>query len=157
MELLYLVDQFGLLFDLNSEEPSGYLTQLLTLRALPWEAAPQCEISWLSSGLKEGKCNPCSSESFGLDLKYAHVLADQSSPLWTGRFAPFSSLTHHGSNIAEEGFHIVLIGLSVNCVCALLVLKFGFFTLSTAFASEIWSSSSDNNIAKRKVGQEVCR
>lgn len=39
-----------------------------------------------------------------LDLKYAHVLADQSSPPWTGRFAPFSPQTHRGSNVEEEVF-----------------------------------------------------
>lgn len=37
-------------------------------------------------------------------LKYAHVLADQSSPPWTGRFAPFSPQTHRGSNVEEEVF-----------------------------------------------------
>lgn len=39
VKLQYLDDQFWLLFDLNSEEPLGYLTQLLTYRAWPLETA----------------------------------------------------------------------------------------------------------------------
>lgn len=100
---------------------------------------------------------PCSFELFGLDLKYAHVLADQSSRLWTGRFALLPLLDESRFQYRGRRVYIVLGGLSITYVCALLYLKFQFFTLSTASTSEICRSSSDINIAKRKVGQEVCR
>lgn len=86
------------------------------------------------------------------------MLADQSSPPWTGRFAPFSSYTQPRSKCGRQSFYRVLIGHSVNCLCALLcLLLFVFLTLSTVSASQICSSSSDNNTAKGKVVQEVLR